>query len=1093
MIQFLYCTNATKTDATLLRDIEQHQKAGERTILLVPEQETVTVERRMAELLPPAAQLLFEVSNFTRLANRVFRTVGGLGYRYATPATCALLMWRALYETAPLLEQYGKNAAHDMRLTERMLAAIKQFKAYCVTPEAMTEAAEALPAGDPLAQKLKDLALVRAAYEGALYSRFDDAADDVTRATALIASHKELFADLHVYVSSFTDFTAQELRLLLVLMESAASVTIALPLASHEDDGIHLASARASSLQLRRLARQSGKRIFEKSIPEDKPTGALDFLRRDLFDMEKEPAPAGLASNGEITLTVAANPYEEAEHAATLIARAVQNGARYGDFSVVVRDTKNYIGILDAALEKEGIPFYLSEKTDITLRPLVKLILFALRIGRYNWQKEDVVGYLKTGLTGIAQDDVNFFEEYAEVWHIAGEGAFKEPFSMNPDGYTDRTSARATRILEGANRARAAFVPPLLSYLSIFDEAKSASELAEATYRFLLALNVPSTMKARAAASLSLGEHREAGEQARLFDVVVDALEALAHTLGDMPLDLAEFADALSLIFAATDIGTIPTSSDEVMIGSAATLRAAPCKEVIVMGLVDGAFPLAVSDTGLLSDAEKRRLAALGIELSADTARVASDELFYVHRAFSLPREKLHLSYTKAGSDGRALEPSIAISRIRALFPTLPLTDFSAVPAADKIFGRQAAIEHLHEVEDIQKRALTRLLEADSDTRDKLTHLQIPIKDTEASVPPATAATLFTDSSFNPTGLEQFVSCKFAYYCNKILRLRCEPTDTLDAAAVGTFIHYVLENTMVAITGGGKPFAEYTDAEADEIVWGSIAAYREHLILAGGGITPRAEALLTRLSSLARIVVRALVAELGDSDFAPAFFELDLKKEGTASEISLPDGTRMPLSGKADRVDIYRAQDGKVYLRVADYKTGRKSFKREDIKKGYCLQMPLYLFALCKGEHRELAKSLGLPQDTRFYPAGVTYLSTAVGNENTPARVEKTTALANAASRLKREGILPESEELLRAISNSGDPAILGSPQAKRKMMTTEDGFEELFSELAETVTRIGAEMRSGTATAAPAEQDGKTACQFCAYTAVCRAAQKKK
>lgn len=1093
MIRFLYGSNAAGRDAALLRHISENIKAGEKAILLVPEQETVTAERHMVEALPPTAQLTFEVSNFTRLANRTFRAVGGLSYRYATPAASALIMWKTLRTIAPLLTQYAAHAATDLRLTDRMLSAIAQFKAYCITPEALTETAQALPEGDPLKAKLQDLALVLATYEAELHTRFADAADDVSRATALITANKHLFSDTHIYISSFTDFTAQELALIKVLMEISPSLTVALPLTDRHHEGIHLASAVATKKRLWRIAKALDKRIFEEVLPAEKPQTALDYIHRDLFDMNAEPAPMGLAESGEIALTVAANPYEEAEYAATVIAKAVREGARYRDFVIVVRDAANYIGIIDAALEKEGVPFYLAEKTDITVRPLIKLLLFALRIARYNWQKEDVVGYLKTGLAGIDADDINFFEEYAEVWHICGKATLEKPFTMNPDGYTERTSARAARILEGANRARAALVPPLAAYFEALDGATTATDFATATYRFLASIGVPEAMKARAAAHLVAGERREAEETTRLWGVVIDALEVLADTLAGEPLDVASFADALLLLFNSTDIGSIPTSADEVMIGSASTLRAAPPHFAIVMGLNDGTFPKIATDTGLLSDAEKRRLAALGIELSADLATVASDELFYVHRALTLPLEKLYLSYSKAACDGRAAEPSIAITRIKALFSQLHETDFEATPASEKIFTRDAALEHLRELSPVETQALFSLLKEDAEQARKIENLLLPVQDTAASISAERAAGLFTPNSFNPTGLEKFVSCKFAYYCSKILHLREEPTDTLDAAAVGTFIHYVLENTLAAITKGEKPFTDYTDTKIDTIVQESLTAYRAYLVEAGGGITPRAEALIARLSSLARIVVGALVAEFADSDFAPAFFELDLNREGTGAPITLPDGTKIPLSGKVDRVDWYRGEDNKVYLRVADYKTGRKAFKREDIKKGYCLQMPLYLLALCNGTHPRLAKRLGLPDDTRFDPAGVTYLSTAVGNENTPARVEKSEALESAAARLKREGLLPDSAELLHAISKSGSTAILGAPTTRKSKLVSSEGFAELFDELATTVSSIATDMKSGNAGIAPTEHNGQTACKFCAYAAICRAADKKK
>ena len=39
----------------------------------------------------------------------------------------------------------------------------------------------------------------------------------------------------------------------------------------------------------------------------------------------------------------------------------------------------------------------------------------------------------------------------------------------------------------------------------------------------------------------------------------------------------------------------------------------------------------------------------------------------------------------------------------------------------------------------------------------------------------------------------------------------------------------------------------------------------------------------------------------------------------------------------------------------------------------------------------------------------------------------------------------------------------------------------------------VSGEMKSGAATIAPTEHDGDTACRFCAYAAVCRAADKRK
>jgi ATP-dependent helicase/nuclease subunit B len=58
-------------------------------------------------------------------------------------------------------------------------------------------------------------------------------------------------------------------------------------------------------------------------------------------------------------------------------------------------------------------------------------------------------------------------------------------------------------------------------------------------------------------------------------------------------------------------------------------------------------------------------------------------------------------------------------------------------------------------------------------------------------------------------------------------------------------------------------------------------------------------------------------------------------------------GAEISVSGKVDRVDGW-VHDGKLYLRIIDYKTGKKSFSLSDIWYGMGMQMLIYLFVLKK-------------------------------------------------------------------------------------------------------------------------------------------------
>jgi ATP-dependent helicase/nuclease subunit B len=176
---------------------------------------------------------------------------------------------------------------------------------------------------------------------------------------------------------------------------------------------------------------------------------------------------------------------------------------------------------------------------------------------------------------------------------------------------------------------REAVVPPLVSLFSALNNAKCVTDLCRAIFDFLNILDIPEKLRKQAHEQLQAGERREAEELSRLYNVTVDALESISAAMGDRPMSVAEYADALKLVFSHTDIGSIPTSADEVTIGSASMLRADHPRFVLIAGLNDGVFPATVKDDGLLGEADCRRLTELGIEFPSGNEKKMSDELFY--------------------------------------------------------------------------------------------------------------------------------------------------------------------------------------------------------------------------------------------------------------------------------------------------------------------------------------------------------------------------------------------------------------------------------------------------------------------------------
>ena len=138
------CGKTRRIREEIIREIAETDRP---VVVLVPEQQTVMWETAMARLLPPSANLRMEITNFTRLANSVFREYGGLSDTVIDEGSRILILWRAMLSVWDELEVYRtpdtKNGREDRNLP-RLMRAVDDFKAAGITPAQAEEALDAL-------------------------------------------------------------------------------------------------------------------------------------------------------------------------------------------------------------------------------------------------------------------------------------------------------------------------------------------------------------------------------------------------------------------------------------------------------------------------------------------------------------------------------------------------------------------------------------------------------------------------------------------------------------------------------------------------------------------------------------------------------------------------------------------------------------------------------------------------------------------------------------------------------------------------------------------------------------------------------------
>ena len=1090
MVHFIYGPAGSGKTSTLLKYLESDVKQNKKVFFIVPEQETVATERTIASLFPASAQLNIEVLNFSRLCNMIFRKYGGISYNFATKPIKSLIMWNTIRELAPILEEYQTSDAADFSLTEKMLSASRELKSYSISTKDLEEICNKLDQSSAIYKKLRDISLIYTAYTNQLAEKYSDSFDDISKALEILKS-ENFFQESNIYLDSFAGFTKQEYEFIAKMGELCDHLYITLPIPTPNDKSIHLESLRQTH---KRLTDSLEKLKYDETfLTEIKRTNSkeLAYLQSNLWNFEAG-AFSG-ESTGAISNYICENPYSESERVASEICKEIQSGTRYSEIAIILRDAEKYRGILDITLDKYKIPYYMSEKTNLMTKPLAKFLFSALKIKESNWRATNVIAHLKSGYCDVDSFDVDIFEDYVFTWNINGNKFLGEKWTMNPDGYSQKLTKRGENILITSNRVKETVIPPLSLYFARLDASQNVKEMCQATIQFLKDSNITQKVRQECQAHLKANNKKAADEDMKLYSLTLNILYDLANVLEDTKVEFEEFVASLSLMFAQSDIGTIPTSPDEVLIGSAQMLRAGNIKTAIVMGLNEGVFPATIKDNGVFTDADKEILAQFKINLSANTSVQTSEELFFLYRAFATPKDKLILTSSMLTSDGSNQKHSLALERVQKLFPTVVDLKKHDTSKIDRIWSINTAKEIYPQIKDMNgANSLKRLINDEEFEQRLETHLSKK----ECTVSPEVVKTLFGNRlSLTQSRLEKYVMCGFNYYCSYVLGLRESKRAVFQLNDIGTFIHYLLEKFMKEICVNNQINLTITDEEIDAILQKIVRQYLLELLGENYAISNRTKHLFLRLNKLSFMIAKNLISEFKQSDFIPTYFELNIGTQDSdiqAIEFELKDGSKVSLRGVADRIDTYK-KDGNVYIRVVDYKTGSKEFSFDDLKEGLNTQLLIYLFSICYAQSEKKKLELGCAEDGDLIPAGIQYLSSNAPIISVEKFCDSEDIEKMIQNEFSRSGLLTSDPEILYAINHDLDPKIVSKVKADEngvmigKSITDSDGFNEIYDMLCETIIRVAESMKAGKADAIPLRKGEESPCRYCKMKSICR------
>lgn len=1063
MLTLVYGTRGARDE--IFSRIAHDVKDGRSAYLIVPDQKALLAEAALMNTLPKNAALLVDAVGFSRLSNLVARKYGSLTYNYATEGAKILTMYRTVKKLSPYLSVFGGELQNGT--LEALCSLMSEFRACAISAEDISAAADKLQK-TVLSDKLHDLALIYADYEASLHEKFAEQADDIDTLAKLLADN-DFFGTAHVYIDSFVSFTKQELTVISRMLSRGTDVTIALPFSRR---GAHMAECADTRKKLLSLCAKLSVKLEEKYAETSSPA-PLEFAKDNLWDLACGDRYTNDTSN-VLEVVECADKNEEAALALREIFLAISSGHSYSDIAIIARNADSYAGILDRILARCDIPFFFSRKKSAEIMPLTRFILSALALYVYNFKESDVAAYIKTGLVGLDDDESDIFEEYINRWGISGRYRYLdgEDFTMSGHGYTsDETDMDALSVI---NSAKKKIALPLSRFCDSLDGAKTVRDFCAAVFEYLTEMSIREKSCDEGFAKY-FGTSL-ASDAIRLWNITLEALDTLVDASGDENVTAADFCTLINLIFASIDISEIPSSKDQIIIGNADTIRIDERKIVIVLGANEGVFPAPVSESPTLCENERKLLDTLGVSLSQSMALRSARELYHFVKAIDFATEKAVIAHYSSDLDGSKCEQSFAVTRLFKLFEKLKNYKFTNLDNTDKLFFASHAAEQIgtlgKETEAVLKATLLPrgMYSAPLPSANLLTNESAAISD-------ALARDIYGKSMhLSQSRIDTYSDCHLNYFMRYMLSLEDTAPFEFNPANTGTFVHSLLENFIGEVKNCGKKLGDLTETEAQTLATSLCAAEVEKIMRSQGKDSARMLCFFERMRRNILLIVKNLVNEFKNSAFEPLALEYKIGLGGHRPlEVTLSDGATVSLNGIADRIDIFK-KDGKVYLRVADYKTGDKKFSEKDLQKGKNLQLLIYLFSLCTVADKEFLDLVGVESTDDIFPAGATYFIVK------PPKVElDDESLASsdfAEDALKRTGFIFDTETLGTWIDKSSDKKF-----SKTLIEKNGEEIEALFKTVKDSISQIACDMRGGDISAA----DSDSTCHYCAYAHVCR------
>ena len=1060
-------------------------------ILIVPEQFTLNTQRELVKRHKRHSIINIEVLSFNRLAYRVFDEL-------STDINTVLedegksLVLRLLFDEKEDTLTALKGGSKKPGYISEIKSLISELMQYNIGPDKLKEISSLPGMSNLFKSKTDDVLLLYESFLSFIRDKYITA-EEILSLLKDVLPESELVKGSVMIFDGFTGFTPLQNEVLRVLLKQTerlyvtATIESGADIFSEPEEHELFCMPKKMIRKLSLLAKETGTEVLDPVFLSNehncrfRENGELLFLEKNLF-RNRLPEAKEKEENTENEIEIYRLKDNRAELsfvADRILSLVEEKGYRYRDIGILCADMEEYSNDIERIFNAFEIPVFTDKRSHLTYQPFVEFLRSALLICSENFSYESVMHFIKTSLTDFTDEETDRFDRYIRAAGIRGRRKYEHPFSVKPEKYTPEE-------LVDVNGLRVRFFDKIKPFCEIFSKNKdnmlTVREATKALYDLTVTYNTEEKLLIKAK-EYETEDPVKARLYEQVYGIVISLFDKMVSIIGDEKTDAESFLKLLDAGISEAKIGVIPQKNDSVIFGDIERTRLENIKCLFLMGVTDSSIPKSEGAGGLFSENDRRRLYENNIELSPTPREKAFMQKFYLYLTMTKPSEKLIITYPVKSRDASAVGKSYLIGTLTEMFPyidvltvpdrTYARTEKSAKTAVPLILSKYAKGLPLSEEEE---RTVRIQAAKDPDFSDLVDGAFYYHEDE------------YVKNAIDPekgirgsvSRLEAYAACAYSYYLRYVLKLEERPEHELRPLDFGNLYHEILEEYGKSLKEEGKNWFSVTEEEMDEYL--NAATEKGFLKIREASFLEDAKNrfLFNRIKRTLKVTVDTLTEQIRGGSFAPEAYEVTFYDERNMEECD------MHLTGKIDRIDIYN--DGeKAFIKILDYKSGKKDFDLTRCYYGLSLQLVTYMDAAMKAQD-EKQKGSAHPAALLYYAVNDDIVK--ISSENPDAQKRET--LKNH----KVTGIINDDPRVLEALdleaaTNGGSsilaPFTMTKSGAKRtNSVYSEEELLKIRDHVNKKIGETGKKIVSGEFKKSPYKLDTATGCDHCEYKAVC-------